>query len=104
MRPNICWFCGRVCECEKAFPNGRPRKRSECTDYIQMPPDPPRITHKDMAEILGCSVSKIDQIVVMPNGAHILVKALARKGIAATYERVGKRIYFYMEAIRNEQR
>ncbi len=101
MRPNICWFCGRVCECDKAFPNGRPRNRNECGDYIQMPPDPPRITHQEMADILGCSVSKIDQIVVMPNGVRLLVKALSRKGVAVTYECFNKRIYFYKEGNRD---
>lgn len=102
MRPNICWFCGRVCECNKAFPSGRPQKRSECADFIKMPPDPPRITHKEMAEIIGCSVSKINQIVLMPNGVRLLVKALARKGIAITYECFNHKILFYREENQNE--
>ena len=102
MKPKICWFCGRVCECDKAFPNGRPQKRNECKDYIQMPPDPPRITHKEMAVILGCSTNKVDRIVLIPNGARLLVKALARKGIRITYECFNKKILFYREENPNE--
>ncbi len=99
MRANLCWFCSKVCTCDKAFPNGRPRKKMDCADFIEMPPDPPRISHREIADILVCSQRKIDQILVMPNGVRRIVQALAQRGISVTYECVRNRIYFYKENV-----
>lgn len=97
MRACLCWNCGRLCECNKEFPNGRPKRKSECADYAEAPPEPQRITHKEMAEALGCSMSKIEQFVTSTKGVRFLTKALARKGIVLTYEITKNRIYFYRE-------
>lgn len=97
MRACLCWNCGRLCECNKDFPIGRPKRRSDCAEYAEAPPDPPRITQKEMADILGCSVSKIARLITAQNGVRRLTKALARKGIVLTYERAKNRIYFYRE-------
>lgn len=97
MRACLCWNCGKVNKCQKSFPNGRPKRRSECAEYTKAPPDPSRITHKEMAEILGYSVRKIENLITSANGMRHIVKALARKGIILTYERRKNRIYFYKE-------
>lgn len=97
MRACLCWNCGKVNKCQKAFPNGRPKRRSECTEYTKAPPDPSRITHKEMADILGCSVRKIEGLIASMNGVEYLTKALLRKNVVITYERTKNRIYFYRE-------
>lgn len=97
MRAFLCWNCGRLCNCEKAFPNGRPKKKSECCEYMEAPPDTPRITHQEMADTLGCPISKIEQLVTSATGIRYLTNAFARKGITLTYEHTKKRIYFYKE-------
>ena len=95
MRAYLCWNCGRLCKCNKEFPDGRPRRISECAEYTKAPPDPTRITHKEMAEILGFSLRKVETLITSVNGVRYLTKALARKGIVITYERDKNRIYFY---------
>lgn len=101
MRAYICWNCGNLCKCNKRFPNGRPKGRSECAEYTDPPPEPTRITHQEMANVLGCSVWKIEKIIASVNGVRCLMKKLARKGIMLTYEKKEKRIYFYKEENRN---
>ena len=95
MKANLCWNCGRLVECQKVFPNGRPKRRSECAEYIDAPPEPKRVTHKEMAVALGWSVRKIENLVSSADGRKYLLKALERKGVILTYERDRKRIYFY---------
>ena len=97
MQGNLCWNCGRLCKCDKSFPNGRPRKKEECSEHIEMPQDPPRITHREMALVFGCSVRKIDAIISSPDGVKRITKMLIRKGIAVTYEQIKNRVYFYRE-------
>lgn len=97
MQGNLCWNCGRLCECDKLFPNGRPRKKGECAEHIEMPPDPPRITHREMALMLGYSMRKIERLIAYENGLNYLTRALARKGISVIYERIKNRVYFYKE-------
>lgn len=103
MRACLCWNCKRLCECQKAFPNGRPKRRSECAEYAEAPPEPQRITHKQMAEALGCTARKIEQLVTSSRGVRFLIKALARKGIVVTYEFTKNRIYFYKEETKYER-
>ncbi len=97
MRACLCWNCGQICVCDKVFPSGRPKRRSDCPEFAEAPPDPPRITQKEMADILGCSERKIAKLITAQNGVRRLTKALAIKGIMVTYERSKKRIYFYRE-------
>lgn len=97
MRTRLCWNCKKLVICPKTFPHGRPRRESECADYIKAPPEPKRIMHKEMAEALGCSVRKIEQFTTSKSGVKFLMKALARKGIRISYERIKNRIYFYKE-------
>lgn len=103
MRANLCWSCGRLCKCQKTFPNGRPQKKSKCDDFIDMPPEPVRFTHLEIAQTLGCSPGKVDQLASSANGVKFLAKALARKGIKLTYEIARSRIYFYKEEIRDDR-
>lgn len=97
MRANLCWFCNKVCECEKTFPHGRPSKKSDCADFVPLPPDPPRITEREMAEVLGCTKRQVRYVVSMKNGAIRLIKALADKGVYVTYECGNGKILFYRE-------
>ena len=97
MRSYLCWNCGKLCECPKEFPNGRPKRRSECAEYIDAPPEAQRITHREMANILGCPERKIKELVSTMKGVKFLTNALAKKGITITYERTKNRIYFYRE-------
>ena len=101
MRACLCWNCSRLCECEKIFPDGRPKRKSECAEYMKAPPDQTRITHKEMADILGCSRGKIAGLIAAPNGVGRLMKAFARRGIMLTYELGKNRILFYKEEDRN---
>ena len=56
-----------------------------------------RWTHRDIAEVLGCSVRQVAAIVASPNGVVTLVKRLADKGVALTCERGKKQVHFYEE-------
>ena len=103
MRSCLCWNCGRLCECNKEFPNGRPKRRSECADYKEAPPEPKRITHREMANELGWSMRKVEQLIASRNGVKYLMKALARKNIILTYDIKKNRIYFYKEIIDNDR-
>ena len=94
---NLCWNCGHVGKCRKVFPNGRPNEAGKCKDYIEMPPDPPRFTHREMATALGCSVRKIERLLKTQNGAGFLLLALEAQGIYLTYEIINKRIFFYRD-------
>ena len=103
MRTRLCWSCGKLCQCNKTFPNGRPKRRSECPEFTEAPPEPKRITHKEMADMLGCSVGKIETLIASAKGVRYLTKSLARKGVSLTYERIKNRIYFYREEIDNDR-
>ncbi len=100
LRACLCWNCGRLCACPKEFPNGRPKRRSECSDYTEAPPEPTRITRREMAEVLGCTLSRIEQLSTSAKGVRFLTKALARRGVAITYELKENRIYFYKEELK----
>lgn len=62
-----------------------------------MPPDPPRVTHREMAEALGCSPRTVETIISWENGADIVSAKLKRAGICVFYEVNNNRIYFYRE-------
>lgn len=102
MRACLCWNCGKLCECWKSFSDGRPKKRAECADYIDAPPEPIRITHLEIAEMLGCPIEKIDRLATNKRGIRCLERAFARKGIVLTYERTKNKTLFYREEIKNE--
>ena len=95
MRAYLCWNCRKLVSCLKVFPNGRPRRRSECLEYLEA--EAPRISKREMAEILGCSVRKVENLATSLKGVRFLTKALSRKGITLTYEREKNRIYFFRE-------
>ena len=97
MRAFLCWNCGRVNTCQKTFQSERPKRRQECADFIKAPPEAPRISHREMAEALGCPERKIKELVSSAKGIKFLTKALEKKGIVITYERTKNRIYFYRE-------
>lgn len=101
MRACLCWRCGKLCDCDKEFPNGRPNCKGECKEYTEAPPEPTRITHKEMAKVIGCPTSKIEHLVTSKSGIKFLTRALARKGITLTYEQTKYRIYFYKEEPKN---
>ena len=101
MKPFLCWNCGKLCSCNKAFPDGRPRRRSECADYTAPPPEPIRVTHREIAEMLGCSIEKIDRLATNKWGIRRLEKVFASKGLVLTYERKRNKTFFYKEEIKN---
>lgn len=99
MRASLCWFCNRVCECDKVFPNGRPRGKDQCADFLKMPPSRMRITYQEIADILDCSVNKIKQLTTSIEGICFLSRALEKKGLLLSYERKNSRTFFYKEDI-----
>ncbi len=97
MRPFLCWNCGNLSKCNKEFPNGRPKRRSECSDFTDAPKEPTRITHQEIANAVGCTLKKLESIIASASGLRYVTKTLARKGIVLTYERINNRILFYRE-------
>lgn len=95
MRAVLCWSCWRLCECEKAFPNGRPKKQSDCREYKVAPRDSHLLTHREIAELLNFKAKKVDRICASVGGANYLVSALAQKGIEVICKKRKNRIYFY---------
>lgn len=100
MKACLCWNCGNVSKCQKAFPDGRPKRRSECVDFTDMPPEPIRITIAEISKILGCSKRTVFRILAEKHGLYRVTHLVKGKGITLTYERIKNRIYFYKE--RNE--
>lgn len=103
MRCNLCWNCGRVNRCQKSFPYGRPKKRSECSDFEEAPPEPVRITIAEIAKMLGMSSSTVFRILAKKHGTYRIVHMVGGKGLRLTYERTKNRIYFYKEINRDER-
>ena len=99
VRARLCWNCNNVSKCNKTFPHGRPIKKSECVDFVPLPPDSPRITEREIAEVLGCTKRHVRYIVSMQNGTMRLIKALADRGVHVTYECGEGKILFYREDI-----
>ena len=99
----LCFNCGKLCKCNKAFPNGRPKEHGECADFIEAPPEPIRITIAEIAKVLGCSDRTVFRILAQKHGAYRITHMMRGRGITLTYERMKNRIYFYKEVNRDER-
>lgn len=97
MKAYLCWSCGNLCKCNKAFPNGRPKGNSECSEFADAPPEPIRITIAEIATILGMSSRTVFRILAEKRGVYRIVHMVGGKGLRLTYERTKNRIYFYKE-------
>ncbi len=102
MRAYLCWNCGKLCECQKTFPNGRPQRQSECSEFVHaMPEAGSRITRPEIAETLGCSRRTVVRMISEENGLRRLTSLMKQKGVILTFERRKNKIYFYKEEIKD---
>ena len=97
MRAFLCWNCGKLGSCLKVFPDGRPKRVGDCVEYTALPPNPPRISQREMADVLGCSARRVAELVSSNRGRTYIKKALARHGITVISRRNRNKIYFYRE-------